>query len=57
MEKKEPTMRMILKFLLDNTMKEISLPAIPISIVYDNEKPVEIPINLKITISIKVDQS
>ena len=36
--------------------KEISVPAIPVSFVYKNEKPVEIPINLKITISIKVDQ-
>ena len=35
--------------------KEISATAVPVSFVYNNEKPVEIPINLKITISIKVD--
>jgi hypothetical protein len=37
--------------------KEISVPAIPVSFVYNNGKPVEMPINLKITISIKVEQS
>lgn len=37
--------------------KDISLPVIPVSFVYDNEKPVEIPINLKITISIKIEQA
>ncbi len=37
--------------------KEISVPDVPASFVYNNEKPVEIPINLKITISIKIDQS
>ena len=36
---------------------EITIPAIPVSFVYNNEKSVEIPINLKITISIKVVQS
>ena len=35
--------------------KEISAPAVPGSFVYNNEKPVEIPINLKITISVKVE--
>ena len=36
--------------------KEISVTTVPVSFVYNNEKPVEIPVNLKITISIKVEQ-
>ena len=36
--------------------KELSVTTVPISLVYNNEKQVEIPINLKITISIKVEQ-
>ena len=35
--------------------KEISVTSVPVSFIYNNEKPVEIPINLKITISIKVE--
>ena len=36
--------------------KEISVQTLPVWIIYNNEKPVEIPVNLKITISIKVEQ-
>ena len=42
---------------LKEDIKEISVTTVPVSFVYNNGKPVEIPINLKITISIKVEQA